>query len=121
MDAVDRRIARELRTVRAMIEIHCRGNHGGATVPCAGCEALWEHARRRVERCPFRADKPTCLDCAVHCFGEETRERIRAVMRYAGPRMAWRHPILSLLHFLDGRRAAGARGRRQRPAGGPKS
>jgi hypothetical protein len=25
-------------------------------------------------------------------------------MRYAGPRMMFRHPILTLYHFLDGRR-----------------
>jgi hypothetical protein len=24
------------------------------------------------------------------------------VMRYAGPRMLWQHPILSLRHWLDG-------------------
>jgi len=30
------------------------------------------------------------------------RERIRAVMRYAGPRMLWRHPLLALLHLADG-------------------
>jgi hypothetical protein len=29
-------------------------------------------------------------------------------MRYAGPRMAWRHPLLSLRHWLDGFRKAAA-------------
>jgi hypothetical protein len=29
------------------------------------------------------------------------RERIRTVMRYAGPRMALRHPLLALAHLLD--------------------
>jgi hypothetical protein len=29
------------------------------------------------------------------------RERITIVMRYAGPRMMFRHPILALLHQLD--------------------
>jgi hypothetical protein len=27
-------------------------------------------------------------------------------MRFAGPRMLWTHPILSLRHWLDGFRAA---------------
>jgi hypothetical protein len=27
-------------------------------------------------------------------------------MRYAGPRMLWQHPILSLIHWLDGYRQA---------------
>ncbi len=32
------------------------------------------------------------------------RERIRDVMRFAGPRMPWRHPYLTLRHMLDGRK-----------------
>jgi cyclopropane-fatty-acyl-phospholipid synthase len=32
------------------------------------------------------------------------RERIRAVMRYSGPRTTIRHPILSLAHLMDRRR-----------------
>jgi hypothetical protein len=100
----ERRIFRELETVRRMIGIHCRGVHGGGREPCGECAALLDYARRRVEKCPFRADKPACADCAVHCFEPAMRERIRAVMRYAGPRMAWRHPILSLFHLLSGRR-----------------
>ncbi len=32
------------------------------------------------------------------------RERVRVVMRYAGPRMLFRHPILAVRHLLDERR-----------------
>jgi hypothetical protein len=28
------------------------------------------------------------------------------MMRYAGPRMMWRHPLLALAHVLDGKRPA---------------
>jgi hypothetical protein len=38
------------------------------------------------------------------------RERIREVMRYAGPRMILRHPILAIWHLLDGRRQEPLRG-----------
>jgi hypothetical protein len=31
-------------------------------------------------------------------------DKIRTVMRYAGPRMLLRHPILAIGHLLDGRR-----------------
>jgi hypothetical protein len=99
-----RRVDRELKTVRAMIHLYCRGNHGAESEPCEVCRALWKYAEERVERCPFRADKPTCLHCTVHCYKREMRESIRVVMRYSGPRMIWRHPILALLHSLDGRR-----------------
>jgi len=34
------------------------------------------------------------------------RERIRSVMRYAGPRMMYRHPLLAFHHLIDGMRKA---------------
>jgi hypothetical protein len=42
------------------------------------------------------------------------REQVKAVMRYAGPRMLYRHPILTLFHFLDGRRKEPLRQERKR-------
>jgi len=89
-----------------MIGIYCRGKHGKKGGLCADCASLLEYADRRLTACPFRADKPTCLNCPVHCYQPEMRERIRAVMRYAGPRMALRHPLLTLWHALDGRKPA---------------
>jgi hypothetical protein len=29
------------------------------------------------------------------------RERIKQVMRYSGPKMTFRHPILALFHVID--------------------
>jgi hypothetical protein len=100
----ERRTRRELRTVRVMLDLHCRARHGGGRELCADCRALWEYAQQRIDRCRFRPDKPTCRDCPVHCFKPAMREEIRRAMRYAGPRMLWRHPILALFHLLDGRR-----------------
>ncbi|MFA7329502.1 MAG: nitrous oxide-stimulated promoter family protein [Candidatus Delongbacteria bacterium] len=97
-----RRIHRELKTVHAMLRLHCRHRHGAREL-CAECAPLWDYARARVEACPFCPDKPTCVNCPVHCYKPEMRERIRRVMRYAGPRMLWRHPWLALLHLWDGR------------------
>ena len=53
---------------------------------------------------PFHEGKTTCANCPAHCYKPEMREKIRKVMRYAGPRMIYRHPILALLHIIDGRR-----------------
>ncbi len=99
-----KRLARERKTVEAMIRIYCRGQHGTRGSLCAECEDLLAYAHERLARCRFGADKPTCANCPVHCYKLAMRERIRAVMRYAGPRMAYRHPILTLYHFLDGRK-----------------
>jgi hypothetical protein len=32
------------------------------------------------------------------------RERVREVMRYAGPKMLTRHPVLAIGHIIDGRK-----------------
>ena len=98
------RIAREKRTVRAMIGIYCRAHHATSGQLCDDCSELLEYAYGRLGRCPFGADKPTCADCTVHCYKPAMRDRARAVMRYAGPRMLFKHPILALLHVLDARR-----------------
>jgi hypothetical protein len=100
------RLARELRTIRAMVRIHCRDLHAEDEGLCDECEALVAYATRRLDRCVFGDDKPTCANCKVHCYNRAMRERVRAIMRYAGPRMLARHPLLALRHMIDGRRPA---------------
>ncbi len=99
-----RRILREKRTILAMLRIYCRGHHG-STLLCSECQDLLDYAHCRLDRCPFGADKPTCVNCPIHCYKPTMRHNIRGVMRYAGPRLVFRHPILALLHLVDGRRS----------------
>jgi len=98
----DRRV-RELETIETMIRMHCQHRHWGAGV-CTECAELNNYARRRLERCVFGDAKPTCANCLVHCYNDEMRGRIRDTMRWAGPRMLLRHPILAIMHVVDGRR-----------------
>jgi YbgA-like uncharacterized protein len=99
------RRAREQKTLEAMMGMYCRRHHGGTPL-CAECSDLAEYAERRLERCVFGDAKPTCANCLVHCYRDDMRERIREMMRWAGPRMLFRHPILGIMHKLDGRRPA---------------
>lgn len=92
------RIRRERKTIQRMIGIYCRAHHGPADGLCDDCRGLYEYALARLERCLFGADKPACAACPVHCYKPSMRERVRTVMRYAGPRMLLRHPFLALLH-----------------------
>ncbi len=101
-----RRLAREWKTMAAMVRCFCRGRHGGQADLCPQCRQLLDYATTRLQRCRFVADKPTCANCPVHCYQPHRREQMREVMRYAGPQMLWRHPILSLRHWLDGFRKA---------------
>lgn len=83
-----------------MIDIYCRDQHGGCL--CADCQDLKAYVNLRLDRCRFGVEKPTCAKCPVHCYQRDRREQIKAVMRFAGPRMMWEHPWLSLCHLWDG-------------------
>lgn len=108
------RIKREEKTVAAMIEIYCRGKHGTGKGLCAGCLELNEYAMARLAKCPFKEDKPTCANCRVHCYKPESREKIKEVMRFSGPKMVYTHPVMAIYHLIDGRRKepAGKEGRK---------
>lgn len=86
-----------------MVRIHCHDRHATPAGLCAECQALMDYATRRIDRCVFGDQKPTCANCKVHCYNVQMRERVRSVMRYAGPRMLWRHPLLTIAHLVDGR------------------
>lgn len=103
-----KRLAREWKTVAAMVQCYCRDHHAPASGLCPECQSLMDYAGVRLDRCRFGAEKPTCANCPVHCYQRARRDQMKAVMRYAGPRMLWLHPILSLRHWLDGFRKAPA-------------
>ena len=106
MSMSGRRMDREWKTVQAMISLYCQDLHGTENGLCQKCFELQEFASIRLGKCPYQEEKPTCANCPTHCYRPDRREEIREVMRYAGPRMLKRHPILAIRHLLDGRREA---------------
>jgi hypothetical protein len=97
---MDRRDQEE-KTIRIMIGMFCAGRHGHKRGLCAECSGLLEYALDRSAKCRFGANKPVCRNCAVHCYKPKMREKIRQVMRYAGPRLLFHNPFLSLMHIFD--------------------
>jgi hypothetical protein len=95
------RVAREKRTIEAMVHIYCRAHHAAGSSTCADCQALLDYALCRLDRCPYGAEKTTCARCPTHCYKSGMRAQIKVVMRYAGRRMLFRHPILAIFHMLD--------------------
>lgn len=100
---INPRIARERRTMEAMLRIYCRDTHQPEGGLCPSCHRLLAYADLRLARCVFREDKPTCAQCPIHCYRQAEREQVRRVMRHAGPRMLWHHPMLALRHWWDER------------------
>jgi Nitrous oxide-stimulated promoter len=103
------RIAREKKTMAAMVRLYCRRKHGTDGTLCEECVELLDYATCRLDQCPYGPQKPTCAKCPIHCYKPQMRERVKEVMRFSGPRMLLRHPILAIGHLLDGRRSSGDR------------
>ena len=101
---------REKELVSEMIALYCKKKHHTKITRkkdgshkeelCPECMALSEYACARSDKCPFMETKTFCSNCRVHCYKPEMREKIRAVMRFSGPRMLLYHPILAIWHLI---------------------
>ena len=93
---------REKELIPAMIRSYCRGRHGtkGEEL-CEECRQLCEYALFRLEKCPFKVNKKFCSFCKVHCYKPEMREKIKNVMKYAGRRMIFTHPVFAFRHVFQ--------------------
>lgn len=104
-----RRRAREKQTISQMIARYCADHHelGKRTETaycgegvCPACASLDAYAVLRTERCRMMHVKTSCEQCGNHCYRSKDRERIRVIMRYAGPRMMVHHPIAAIRHLI---------------------
>ena len=104
IDKIQGKREREKRTVALMIRLYCRKKHGTKKNLCPECEALWQYAMQRSDKCPFMETKTFCSNCRVHCYKPEMREKIREVMRFSGPRMILHHPVMAVRHVIESKR-----------------
>ncbi len=98
---MNKKTKREVTTVEAMIAEYCRKKHQSGKAICPECQDLLGYTFGQIKRCKLGDRKTTCAKCPVHCFKPLYRSEIRKVMRYAGPRMIFKHPLLAIMHLLD--------------------
>lgn len=103
MDKVQHKREQEKKVVAEMIALYCRHHHGTKRKSdlCPDCAELLAYAQARSEHCPFMEDKTFCVNCSVHCYRPEMREKIRQVMRWSGPRMLFHRPIMAISHAIS--------------------
>ena len=101
---LSKRIEREKRTVEIMVKMYCGHNHDKLGAICSACNELTEFAIERINHCVFQEDKTVCSECKVHCYRNDMRDKIKTVMRFAGPKMIFLHPIIGIRHLIDKRR-----------------
>lgn len=93
-------IAQEKVTISCMIDLYCTKKHGHAKHQlCQECEDLKIYAMARLTYCRYGEQKTTCEKCPIHCYRKDYKQKIKQVMRFAGPRMMLYHPIMALRHL----------------------
>ena len=103
MVSIKKRLARERLTMTKMVGIYCAAHHDSCEDSlCGSCREFLRYAGVRLQKCPYGDDKPTCANCPVHCYKPTRLAQARKIMRFAGPRMLLRHPLLAITHQLDG-------------------
>ena len=99
---INKKRENEKKVVSLMIRLYCNGNHGTKRDEiCDDCKALTEYANARVTHCSHMETKTFCSNCRTHCYKPEMREKIRAVMRWSGPRMIFHHPVMAVRHVIE--------------------
>lgn len=91
-------IDKEKRIIATMIGLYCRKKHRGHDGVCDDCAALLDYSHKRLDHCPYQPDKPSCRKCETHCYRPDLRERMKAVMRFSGPRVLFYHPVEWVRH-----------------------
>ena len=96
-----KRLEKEKRTIAIMIQIFCDAHHRATrNYLCPVCSELLDYAKERLNKCPFGENKGACSKCKIHCYKPDIRKSITEVMRYAGPKMVTKHPLLAIDHLL---------------------
>ena len=93
----DDRTARDRKVLEAMSRMFCKAHHIDEKDSCGLCPSCRETVEATLVRtatCPY-GHEGNCQDCDTHCQRGEAQECIREIMRYAAPRMALCHPLMT--------------------------
>lgn len=97
-------LKRERKTMYHMINIYCKAHHKKSIESCDECNEFWEYTNKRLDHCPYGENKPNCKQCPVHCYTGDMKEHAKKIMRYSGPKMAYKHPILAIIYMRNAKK-----------------
>lgn len=98
----DRR-EKERRLLSCMVAYYCRKNHGNRVRLCPECADVDRFIRQRCH-CPRQEATRLCRSCPAQCGRPELKEKLRRMVRYACPRMLFRHPVTVSRYVAAARR-----------------
>lgn len=89
------KIDKDKKTVRFMIEFYCKHKLHQKEMT-EEYSKLADYADKRLSLCPWGEKKPACKNCPHHCYAPKKREKMREIMRWAGPRMIFYAPCATI-------------------------
>ncbi len=93
------------KTLKVVITLYCNAHHREREKHtnglCVECQQVHQYALEKLRKCPYGVVKPNCPKCPIHCYSKEMRRKMKVIMRYSGPRMIVRYPVLSLYHLFN--------------------
>ena len=93
------KIEREKAIVEKMIRLYCRHKEKNKNL-CGECKEIIDYAHKRLDNCKYGERKTSCKKCPIHCYRPEMKAKIKAVMRYSGPRIFFYHPFVTIKHYF---------------------
>lgn len=97
-------LQKERKTMYHMINIYCKAHHGKNLNECSECKEFWEYANKRLDLCPYGEEKPNCKECPIHCYKPDKKEYAKEVMRFSGPKMSYKHPLLGIQYLRNAKK-----------------
>ena len=97
---------REQATLEAIGRIYCNAHHAGAKDAaglCPQCRTTVDATLARAQACPY-GHEHNCQDCDTQCQRGQAQQDVRAMMRYAAPRMAFSHPLMTIEYLRKRKR-----------------
>lgn len=106
-----KKVSEDKKIISTMISIYCNGNSHKANEEnkvkddiCPNCKRLQEYAYSKIDKCPKlkSGKKAICGTCKNNCYmqDDELSNMMKAVMKYSGPRMILKHPLMTIKHAL---------------------
>ena len=98
----------EFKTITAMINLYCLKHHQIHTENfqrCDQCQQFRVYVKQRLDRCPYGENKPSCKQCPIHCYKPQQKIKSQIIMRFSGPKMLTKHPVMAIRHLIHDRRS----------------
>lgn len=93
-------------TLLGLFKIYCAHEHADKAEGiendslCPSCRVSLDYSLERTLTCKLKGSGQLCSSCPVHCFEPDQRENIRKIMRFSGPRLIWKSPLLAIRYVL---------------------